>query len=143
MLWTLDDKELQNKVLHDHGGLFWCPENFWIRMMFASEIERVVSMYQMEHAKHKISEKLYRQLMDLEFLRRSMDMYWAENSGNIEEERVKQWFETMSFSHLCIILEDSKEADWRENLRYYFALYETIEELLQELNIPIGTSYLT
>lgn len=109
--------------------------------MFASEIDRVLKKASIQDSKYRVSEAFYIKLMDLEYFYRVQKAYIEKDE--IQKVKMEEWFTSRDFDDLSKELEESFQADWHQKVLYYLALYEVVSDLLEELWVPIGHTYLT
>ena len=130
---SLDEaqQKSQDKIFHKHGGPFWCPGNFWVRALIASEVEAIVREFTNDERNAIDLSREYEALWQFRKFLLSLDGYWFRwNFFTIQSH--KERFLSMEVEELLEEFSKSDRNKWESDREYYFALFQTIEEKLEE-----------
>lgn len=140
MLASPEQQKIQEDIFYQHWGLFGFPENFEkIRVLHASNIYRYID--EVKNKAWKIENNIFTHSMceKLEEFRLyilSLDGYSIQwDFQKIQSN--KEWFQDISIQELLWIFENTYRKQWDRDKEYYFAMFEAIEDKLEQIGIDL------
>lgn len=137
MIITKQQQEIQDTIFHKHNEPYGCPENFWVRALFASEVEEIVLKHTNDIENTICVSPEYEALLRFRKYLLSLDGY-GFRWDFFEIQSHKEWFLFMEVEELLDVFGISDKNNWESEREYYFALFQAIEDKLEEKGVHLG-----
>lgn len=139
MTLNLEQQKIQEDIFYKHTGIFWFPENLArVTVLFASDVCRYVdeAHNRVWNINHPDTEGTYEKLRACRKFILSLDGYdKILDFCKVQWERER--FEDMNVEELLEELMRSEQVNWWQDREYYYALFEVIEDKLEQKGIDL------
>lgn len=132
-----EQEKIQDWIIHKNVWFWGFSEIHGIHILPKPEVEALREDMKNKVANIEVRWFMYESLRKYRLYILNLDGYWLR-ADFFDIQKYREWFWDMQIEELLEIFSESSMSMWDADREYYYALYKTIEEKLEEKWVNLG-----